>query len=116
MGAKTRKPKKAAEKTPKPRKEPKKSKPKEEEIVLSEKTWHLDKDRQVSLKKFHGKMIVDIREFYVDKLSREMTPGKKGIALTLEQLKAFKSLLPQLDEELPSFASSNTKQYFDPLA
>ena len=34
------------------------------------------KDRQVTLKKFHGQKLVDIREFYVDKLSRDMKPGK----------------------------------------
>ena len=34
------------------------------------------KDRQVTLKKFHGQKLVDIREFYVDKLSRDMKPGR----------------------------------------
>ena len=34
------------------------------------------KDRQVTLKKFHGQKLVDIREFYVDKLSRDMKPGE----------------------------------------
>ena len=32
-------------------------------------------DKKVTLKKFHGQVLVDIREFYMDKLSREMMPG-----------------------------------------
>ena len=71
-------------------------------------------DRQVTLKKYHGHVIVDIREFYMDKLSREMTPGKKGIALTREQFKKFKTLFSQLDEKLPTF-STNTN-FIYPLA
>merc|ERR1712227_921995 len=84
------------------------------ELPFKEKTWHLDKDRHVTLKKFHGQIIVDVREFYVDKLSREMTPGKKGISLTLEQFKKFKSLFSILDESFPTFSAE--KDYFDPLA
>ena len=35
-------------------------------------------DKKVTLKKFHGQVLVDIREFYMDKLSREMMPGGLG--------------------------------------
>ena len=32
-------------------------------------------DKKVTLKKFHGQVLLDIREFYMDKLSHEMMPG-----------------------------------------
>lgn len=87
------------------------------------------------MKKFHGQILVDVREFYMDKLSQEVMPGiplttsyqegkillsllylgKKGISLTLEQLKHFKSLFPELDDKFPSFSSSD-KPFYDPLA
>ena len=40
--------------------------------------------------------------------------GKKGISLTLEQFKKFKSLFSILDESFPTFSAE--KDYFDPLA
>jgi len=99
---------------PKDKKE-KKVKTKEKKTVpFTEKTWHLDKDKKVTLKKLNGQVIVDIREFFMDKLTREMLPGKKGVSLSLEQVKQFKSLYPKLDESLPRFGCA--KDYSDALA
>merc|ERR1712200_333491 len=69
-----------------------KNKPKAESVPFYEKSWHLDKDKKVTLKKLNGQVLVDVREFYMDKLSQEMMPGKKGISLNMEQIKEFKSL------------------------
>ena len=106
VGAKTK------EKKLKPVKE---KKEKKDETPFEEKTWQLDQYRKVTMKKFHGNVLVDVREFYMDKLSKEIMPGKKGISLTLDQLKHLKSLFPELDNKFPSFSSSD-KPFFDPLA
>ena len=72
-----------------------KGKEKAETVPFYEKSWHLDKvkfskmfvsikscftieDKKVTLKKFHGQVLLDIREFYTDKLSQEMMPGVLG--------------------------------------
>lgn len=47
-----------------------------------EVTIELDGKKLVTIKKFNGINIVDIREFYVDKKTGEKKPGKKGISLT----------------------------------
>ena len=31
--------------------------------------------RKVTMKKFQGQVLVDVREFYMDKLSQEIMPG-----------------------------------------
>ena len=106
VGAKTK------EKKLKPVKE---KKEKKDETPYEEKTWQLDQYRKVTMKKFHGQVLFDVREFYMDKLSKEIMPGKKGISLTQDQLKKLKSLFPELDNKFPSFSSSD-KPFFDPLA
>ena len=100
-------------------------------MFVSIKSCYTFEDKKVTLKKFHGKVLLDIREFYVDKLSREMKPGlagdlfltknvmffcsgKKGISLSQEQVKEFKSLFKVLDESFPTFEPE--KDFIDPLA
>eukprot|EP00092_Neocalanus_flemingeri_P034718 GFUD01037779.1.p1 GENE.GFUD01037779.1~~GFUD01037779.1.p1 ORF type:complete len:202 (+),score=88.49 GFUD01037779.1:55-660(+) len=77
-----------------------------------EPTWNLTKDRLVKLRKFKGETYVDIREYYMDKLSWEIKPGQKGVSLNLEQYKSLKSILPQLDLVFPA----QSDQFVDPLA
>lgn len=55
----------------------------------------LDKKKSVTVRKFNGINLVDIREFYTDKDSGEKKPGKKGIALSED---AWKQLLELLEE------------------
>lgn len=55
----------------------------------------LDKKKQITVRKFNGIKLVDIREFYIDKATGEKKPGKKGISLTEE---VWKKLLDVLDE------------------
>ncbi|XP_059432510.1 RNA polymerase II transcriptional coactivator KIWI-like [Corylus avellana] len=49
------------------------------DIVVCE----ISKNRRVTVRSWQGKVVVDIREFYV-KDGKEL-PGKKGISLTMDQ-------------------------------
>ena len=73
-----------------------------EEPTEPEPTWNLTKDRLVKIRKFRGETYIDIREYYVDKMSWEFKPGQKGISLNLEQYKKLKTLLPKLDAAFPA--------------
>ncbi|KZT57792.1 PC4-domain-containing protein [Calocera cornea HHB12733] len=64
-----------------------------------EKYVALGKNRRVTVRKFQGKPLVDIREYYVDK-DEKQKPGKKGISLSPEQWKALKQCLPAIDDAL----------------
>ena len=54
--------------------------------------------RQV--REFKGKTYIDIREYYTDKSTMEMKPGKKGISLNVEQYSKLKTLLDDVDSKL----------------
>ncbi|KJH45750.1 transcriptional Coactivator p15 [Dictyocaulus viviparus] len=56
--------------------------------------------RFVTVRNFRGKALVDIREYYLDKSSGEMRPGKKGISLSREQYQNFKAVLDAIDKKL----------------
>lgn len=45
---------------------------------------------------FKGKVLVNIREFYDDRITGEEKPGNKGIALTKEQFESLKSQVQNL--------------------
>merc|ERR1712096_68668 len=87
-------------------------KAKDEEPTGPEPTWNLTRDRLVKVRKFQGKTYVDIREYYMDKLSWEIKPGQKGVSLNMEQYKNLKSILPQLDSAFPA----QREDFVDPLA
>ena len=54
----------------------------------------------VAVKAYKGKPLIDIREFYNDKSTGELKPGKKGISLTSEQYIQLKSSLSEIDDAL----------------
>ena len=56
--------------------------------------------RRVTIDTFNGKTMINIREYYEDKNSGEMMPGKKGIALLVPQFSALVSALPELEATL----------------
>ncbi|KAH0613610.1 uncharacterized protein H6S33_005496 [Morchella sextelata] len=57
-------------------------------------------NRRVAVTEFKGNQLVSIREHY--EKDGKMLPGKKGISLTVEQLNAFISIIPQLETYLAS--------------
>ena len=46
------------------------------------KTWNLDRWKLVQVKEFNGNTMIDIREYYVDKLSNDFKPGSSFHCLT----------------------------------
>lgn len=66
---------------------------------------------QVSVRHFKGRMQVDIREMY--EKGSELLPGKKGIALTIEQWDALCQAAPEITEavQAQSGHSQQTGEY-----
>lgn len=60
----------------------------------------LSKNRKVLVRKFKGKVYVDIREFY--NKGGEDLPSKKGISLPLDQWKMLKSHLEGIQDLIRS--------------
>ncbi|XP_076339509.1 activated RNA polymerase II transcriptional coactivator p15-like isoform X1 [Tachypleus tridentatus] len=63
--------------------------------------FQLSKMRFVSVREFRGKVMVDIREYYES--DGDLKPGKKGICLNLDQWKALKSHIDNIDEAIKQF-------------
>ncbi|XP_035425898.2 activated RNA polymerase II transcriptional coactivator p15-like [Cygnus atratus] len=64
--------------------------------------FQIGKMRYVRVSCFKGKVLVDIREFYVDK-EGDMKPGRKGIALSAEQWNQLKKIIPDIDAAVKIF-------------
>ncbi|XP_009355849.2 RNA polymerase II transcriptional coactivator KIWI-like [Pyrus x bretschneideri] len=56
----------------------------------------ISKNRRVSVRNWNGKVVVDIREFYV-KDGKQM-PGKKGISLTMDQWDVLRNHVEEIDK------------------
>ncbi|XP_060193048.1 RNA polymerase II transcriptional coactivator KIWI-like [Lycium barbarum] len=56
----------------------------------------ISKNRRVSVRSFGGKIMVDIREFYV-KDGKQM-PGRKGISLNMDQWNVLRDHADEIDE------------------
>ncbi|NXA42640.1 TCP4 polymerase, partial [Eudromia elegans] len=67
-----------------------------------EKMFQIGKMRYVRVSCFKGKVLVDIREFYVDK-EGDTKPGRKGIALSAEQWNQLKEIVPEIDAAIKKF-------------
>mmetsp|Transcript_11265 Transcript_11265/g.11301 ORF Transcript_11265/g.11301 Transcript_11265/m.11301 type:complete len:110 (+) Transcript_11265:80-409(+) len=59
--------------------------------------FSIGRDRKVSVSDFKGKKYINIREYYTDKSTGEEKPGKKGIALTVEQWESLKEKISEID-------------------
>jgi hypothetical protein len=66
----------------------------------AETCWELGSNRKVKLNTFKGKQLIDIREYYEDKETGELKPGRKGIALTVDQWDKLKKYIDAIDEAL----------------
>lgn len=62
--------------------------------------FDLTKTRRVTLRKWKGKNLVDIREFWGDQ--GDLKPGKKGISLTVEQWKRLLEIVPEISKRIGS--------------
>jgi len=68
------------------------------EVTKDEIIIHLDNKKRLTLRKFKGKLLIDIREYYYDKMDGTFKPGKKGIALNKENWDNIKKHISDIDE------------------
>jgi hypothetical protein len=61
----------------------------------------LSRNRKVAVKKFKGKVFVDVREFWSK--DGEDLPSKKGISLPLEQWEMLREHIEDVREVIASF-------------
>ncbi|XP_019369026.1 PREDICTED: activated RNA polymerase II transcriptional coactivator p15-like [Gavialis gangeticus] len=64
--------------------------------------FQIGKMRYVRVSCFKGKVLVDIREFYIDK-EGDTKPGRKGISLSAEQWNQLKEIIPEIDAAVKKF-------------
>ncbi|KAJ5988289.1 RNA polymerase II transcriptional coactivator KELP [Penicillium waksmanii] len=77
--------------------------------------WEVSKMRRVTVSKFRGRTMVNVREYY-EKDGQEL-PGKKGISLPVEQFAALVKLLPDIEQALEQQGESLPRpEYFDNTA
>uniref|UniRef100_A0A8B9G909 Activated RNA polymerase II transcriptional coactivator p15 n=1 Tax=Amazona collaria TaxID=241587 RepID=A0A8B9G909_9PSIT len=57
----------------------------------------IGKMRYVSVRDFKGKVLIDIREYWMDQ-EGEMKPGRKGISLNPEQWNQLKEQISDIDD------------------
>eukprot|EP00794_Sanderia_malayensis_P009850 gene9850-10861_t len=74
-------------------------KKKTEEQTQNATSWELGKKRRVSVSEFRGKKLIDIREYYTNEDGDEK-PGRKGIALSIEQWNKLKEVINQVDNAI----------------
>ncbi|KAL6521496.1 hypothetical protein OROGR_018065 [Orobanche gracilis] len=65
-----------------------------DQIIICE----LSKNRKVSVRNWQGKVVVDIREYFV-KDGKEF-PGKRGISLTMDQWEILRKHVDEIDREV----------------
>uniref|UniRef100_A0A8D2E3W2 Activated RNA polymerase II transcriptional coactivator p15 n=1 Tax=Sciurus vulgaris TaxID=55149 RepID=A0A8D2E3W2_SCIVU len=59
--------------------------------------FQMGKMRYVSVRDFKGKVLIDIREYWMDP-EGEMKPGRKGISLNPEQWSQLKEQISDIDD------------------
>ncbi|XP_043105913.1 SUB1 regulator of transcription a [Puntigrus tetrazona] len=59
--------------------------------------FQIGKMRYVSVRDFKGKVLIDIREYWMDQ-EGEMKPGRKGISLNPEQWNQLKEQMGEIDD------------------
>ncbi|XP_030048866.1 activated RNA polymerase II transcriptional coactivator p15 [Microcaecilia unicolor] len=61
--------------------------------------FQIGKMRYVSVRDFKGKVLIDIREYWIDS-EGDMKPGRKGIALNPEQWNQLKEQMSDIDDAI----------------
>ncbi|XP_075697778.1 activated RNA polymerase II transcriptional coactivator p15 [Rhinoderma darwinii] len=61
--------------------------------------FQIGKMRYVSVRDFKGKVLIDIREYFMDNQG-ELKPGRKGISLNPEQWSQLKEQMSDIDEAM----------------
>ncbi|XP_054835621.1 activated RNA polymerase II transcriptional coactivator p15-like [Eublepharis macularius] len=67
-----------------------------------ENMFQIGKLRYVRVSLFKGKVLVDLREFYISKAG-DMKPGRKGISLSAEQWVNLKEIISEIDAAVKKF-------------
>ncbi|XP_034025623.1 SUB1 regulator of transcription b [Thalassophryne amazonica] len=65
----------------------------------SDNMFQIGKTRYVSVRDFKGKVLIDIREYWMNE-DGEMKPGKKGISLNPEQWNQLKDQISEIDDAI----------------
>ncbi|NP_001002505.1 SUB1 regulator of transcription b [Danio rerio] len=68
----------------------------------SDNMFQIGKLRYVSVRDFKGKVLIDIREYWMDQAG-EMKPGKKGISLNPEQWSQLKEQMSDIDDAIKRY-------------
>ncbi|CAI9540986.1 unnamed protein product [Staurois parvus] len=61
--------------------------------------FQIGKMRYVSVRDFKGKVLIDVREYFMDQQG-EMKPGRKGISLNPEQWNQLKEQMSDIDNAI----------------
>ncbi|XP_034451784.1 SUB1 regulator of transcription b [Hippoglossus hippoglossus] len=61
--------------------------------------FQIGKMRYVSVRDFKGKVLIDVREYWMNQ-DGEMKPGKKGISLNPEQWNQLKDQISDIDDAI----------------
>ncbi|XP_075903131.1 SUB1 regulator of transcription b [Nelusetta ayraudi] len=61
--------------------------------------FQIGKMRYVSVRDFKGKVLIDIREYWMNQ-DGDMKPGKKGISLNPEQWNQLKDQISEIDDAI----------------
>ncbi|KAI8987563.1 hypothetical protein BDF20DRAFT_850917 [Mycotypha africana] len=71
----------------------------------------LSAKRRLTIRPFKtGEPSIDIREFYSDKATQEMRPGKAGICLPINQWNQIVELLPVIQQIVDSMGGTKSKK------
>lgn len=74
--------------------------------------WDMGNMRKVVVRNIKGKTYIDIREYYIDKNTKDTKPGKKGISLTCVQYQKLKSVIEDIDHALPLSSRIKKMKHF----
>ncbi|BFZ53596.1 hypothetical protein PYCC9005_000624 [Savitreella phatthalungensis] len=72
--------------------------------------WQLSSTRRITVQTYQNRAMVSIREYYTDKASGELRPGKKGISLPLEQWNMLKKVFNEVDDTVTQLSEKTSKE------